>query len=213
MNVIEKSEKTEQLIYKEVGDIVLSWANENGYSGWVPRQWAQPTMQALKSKSIFMNFMLGRRYGWTSTVSKWDRESSKGTTKVSWLRDLNMVFTFFKDSSPIASNSGSSYISATDVAWNLLTWMQSDFGIQKFMKSGYNMLQTFSINNPKIVVGTDQFDRTPNFEIIFVIKEHTLFDTTENFVLYGTQKEAFDSDSMDNLVIGMTPTQILNNNN
>lgn len=156
---------------------------------WQIRQWGQPTMQALKSSSILMNFSGGRRYGWVSTSYDWNGKS--GTAEISWRRVLNFTFTFFKSRSDVGKGAGLSYFSADDMARRIYSWLQSDFGISACREKGYWMYPFGEILNPAIVLGSEQFDRTPNFTVKFAVLERHIFDVSENFVEFETMAEEF----------------------
>lgn len=156
---------------------------------WQIRQWGQPTTQAPKSNSILMNFLGGRRYGWVSTSYNW--HGKYGTAEISWRRDLDFTFTFFKSRAALGNGAGLEYFSAADMARRIYAWLQSDFGISACRDKGYWMYPFGEILNPAIIMGNEQFDRTPNFTAKFAVLERHIFDVSENFVEFETMAEEF----------------------
>lgn len=175
---LENIPPTLRIIIDNINDLV-----------WQIRQWGQPTNQGLKNNSILMNFSGGRRYGWVSTSYKWNGKS--GTAEVSWRRDFALTLTFFKSRLEIGRGAGVEFMTAEDMARKIYAWMQSDFGISACREKGYWMYPFGEILNPTVVLGSEQFGRTPNFTAHFAVLERHIVDVSENFVEFETMAEEF----------------------
>lgn len=158
---------------------------------WQIEQWGQSSFQGLTNNTVLMDVYDTRRYGWVSTTYNWDKASQTGKAVISWIKDVHCTLTFFKSRTPLAQGAGTEFVSAHDVAHKVMTWFQSDFGREQMEQKGFQCLITSEVRNPNIVLDNKQFDRTPNFSIVFVMKERLEIDVTENFVKEIDQAIAF----------------------
>lgn len=160
---------------------------------WEIQQWGQSSFQGLTNNTVFMDVYDTRRYGWVSTTYDWDKESQTGKAIISWIKEVHCTLTFFKSRAPLAQGAGTEFVSAHDVAHKVMTWFQSDFGRAQMNLKGFQCLVTSEVRNPNVVLDNRRFDRTPNFSIVFVMRERQEIDVTANFVKEIDQAIAFKS--------------------
>jgi hypothetical protein len=170
---------------------------------WEIQQWGQTSFQGLTNNTVFMDLYDTRRYGWVSTAYEWDKETQTGKAIVSWIKDIHCTLTFFKSRAPLAQGAGTEFLSAHDVAHRVMTWFQSDFGREQMAKKGFQCLITSEVRNPNIVIDNLRFDRSPNFTIVFTMRERQEVDVTENFVKEINQEKAFSENKNSIKLIGV----------
>ena len=189
--------KSELTIYNDFITLAKDWLQNNQLTDWNVIQWAQPSIQGLRSPLILLDFDNSHRYGWTSTVYKWDSETQTGEGIIYWLNEISISFTFWKDRQDMSNPNTdlATYQTAYDVANQFLAYLQSQYAREALFKVGY-----WTENTPEIYngVGTDDSGKDTRFPVIrakFITKESISIDETENFITKEEQQEAFKNNS------------------
>ena len=189
--------KSELTVYNDFITLASNWLQNNQLTDWNVIQWAQPSIQGLRSPLILLDFYNSRRYGWTSTIYQWDSESQTGQGIIYWNNEISISFTFWKDRQDMSNPNTdlTTYQTAYDIANQFLAYLQSQYAREALLKVGY-----WTENTPEIYNGiaTDDSGKDSRFPVIrakFITKESISIDETENFITKEEQQEAFKNNS------------------
>lgn len=189
--------KSELTVYNDFITLARNWLQDKQLTDWNVIQWGQPSIQGLRSPLILLDFYNSRRYGWTSTVYKWDSESQTGEGIIYWNNEISISFTFWKDKQDMSNPNTdlTTYQTAYDIANQFLAYLQSQYAREALLKVGY-----WTENTPEIYNGIAEDDsgkdsRFPVIRAKFITKESISIDETENFITKEEQQEAFKNNS------------------
>lgn len=199
--------KKELQIYDDFVQLASDWLVNNGFAQWQAIQWAQPSMQGLRTPLLLIDFYDSNRYGWTATKYVWDKQAQEGYTIIEWRKDLSLSFTFWRDRQSFASSSDDDLkneFTAYDVANLFLAYLQSSPAREKLGEMGYYTLVEPNLYNGAAEDDSGKYNRFPVIRIKFVIREQISLENSENFITKEQQEEAFKNHSTQTIKITST---------
>lgn len=184
--------KSELQVYNDIIGVIQSALTTIGATGWKIRQSAQPSIQGLVSPIVLVNYYDSKRYGWTTTNYVWDKKTQTGTGVIKWRKDALFQLTFWKDTSDTAKPTTDlqKYQTALDIATQVLSYFQSDYGMDKLAANGYFRTVAARLYNPDVINDSDKYTRTPIIRMRFTFEEQMAVDETPNFITKESESEA-----------------------
>lgn len=185
--------KKELEVYDDFVQLASAWLTSNGFADWQSIQWAQPSIQGLRTPLLLIDFYDSNRYGWTSTNYIWEKTSNEGFMIISWRKEIYLSFTFWKDRALMSNPTTdlSQYSTAYDVANLFLAYLQGANARNSLASLGYWTLVEPKLYNAQGEDDSGKDTRFPVIRIKFVIKEQISLEDSANFITKEEQEEAF----------------------
>lgn len=160
--------KTENEIWASVFSLLNGILTKRGITDWTIMQGSQPTVEALRDKSIYITRLASRRYGWQAHRNKYNEATGKMVHLEEYFQEVLFQVSAFAKRHP----ENISEKTSGDILNTLITYLQSIEGVKDLHQKGFQTFRIAELREPAISDDSENYEKLPSFDFSLVLVQN-----------------------------------------